>query len=234
METNRLLASLPAAEYDRLLPKLETISCTIGTTLVQADAPIAWLYFPRSLIASVVIHIGKQMVEACTTGREGFVGLPAVFGYTSSISTVVQIPGETYRVHAMEFVDLLPQLPVLSLKLRRYALSMLDEASQSAACNRAHAIEKRCAKWLLLIHDRLESDQFPITHKYLATMLGVRRAGVTIAAGMLQKEGIIRYSRGKMSVINREALESSACGCYKTIRRNRERLADGTRMPELA
>ena len=232
-QVNRLLASIPPEEYERLRPELETVTCGNGAILVQADAAVTWVYFPKSLVGSVVVHIGHQMVESSTAGREGFVGIAAIFATRSATTTLVQIPGDAYRISTRELLTLLPELPVLAFAMRQYALTVVDEASQNAACNRAHAIEKRCAKWLLLIHDRMQRDQFPITHKYLATMLGVRRAGVTIAAGMLQKSGIIRYSRGKMTIVDRRALETASCLCYTTIWRNRERLAAGTPMPEL-
>lgn len=227
-DQNRLLQILPEAEYARLQPHLDSISCTVGTTLMHAEAPVPWVYFPQSLIASMVVHDASHMIEASTIGKEGFVGLPALLGSRSLTAMVVQIPGDTWRMPTEVLMGLLPELPELSALFRRYVLSVIDEAAQCAACNRAHPIEKRCAKWLLLIHDRVQRDQFPITHKYLATMLGVRRAGVTIAAGMLQKARIISYVRGKMTILDRARLEASSCTCYATIRRNRERLFDAS------
>lgn len=233
-EGNRLLASIPADEYARLLPELETVSFGNGDVLAEPETPMAWVYFPKSLIASVIVQFGQQMVESSTPGREGFVGIPALLGMRSVTTTVVQIPGDAYRIPTRDFLELLPKLPGLAHALRLYALTVMDEAAQSAGCNRAHAIEKRCARFLLLIHDRMQRDQFPITHKYLATMLGVRRAGVTIAAGTLQKSGIIRYTRGKMTILDRPALEKASCRCYETISGNRDRMVPSTPMPELA
>jgi CRP-like cAMP-binding protein len=220
---NALLASLPESELTRLQPHLEIVSCSMSTILMHNDSPVRWVYFPISLIASIVVVERNRMIEAAAVGHEGLVGIPAMSGTRSLLAAVVQIGGDTFRIPAEALLDVLPEVPVLSATIRRYALTQIDEASQNAGCNRTHSLEQRCAKWLLQIQDRVQKDQFPVTHKYLATMLGVRRAGVTIAAGMLQRSRIISYSRGRMTVLDREKLQGAACRCYETIRRSRER-----------
>ena len=222
--SNRVLASLPEAERAQLLPYLEEVDFSLNSVLLAADTKPRAVYFPTSTIASVVAHPGKAMIEAATVGREGFVGLPVFLGGVSSTTTIVQLAGSAYRMRADDFISSLADSPELKALLHRYALAMMDEASQTAACNRTHPLEERCAKWLLLVHDRVESASFPLTHKFLAVMLGVRRAGITVAAGTLQKAGIISYTRGRVNILDRAALERASCDCYDKLRRVRERV----------
>ena len=221
---NRMLASIPAAELARIRPHLEEIDLPLNTLLLTAEGAPEAVYFPTTAIASIVAHPGKSMIEAATVGREGFVGLPVFLGGVSSTTTIVQVPGSGYRVRASEFMSVLDDCPNLTALLNRYSLGMLDEASLTAGCNRTHPLEERCAKWLLLIHDRIDGDAFEITHKFLAVMLGVRRAGVTVAAGTLQKAGMLRYSRGKVTIVNREALAQSTCSCYAKLQDIQQRV----------
>jgi CRP-like cAMP-binding protein len=219
-----MLAYIPEAERAQLLPYLEQVDFSLNSIMLEADKPAKAVFFPTTAIASVVAHPGKSMIEASTVGREGFVGLPVFLGGISSTTTIVQIPGAAYRMNADEFSAALRDMPGLTTLLYRYSLAAMDEASQTAACNRTHPLEERCAKWMLLVHDRVDADTFPLTHKYLAVMLGVRRAGVTVAAGTLQKAGMISYTRGSVTVLDRAALERASCDCYEKLKRVRERV----------
>jgi CRP-like cAMP-binding protein len=216
---NVLLAGVPLEEMSQLRPHLERIHCELGQVLIQPETEIDFVYFPESFIGSVVALPNAERIEAVSVGREGFIGFPVLLGGTTVTQTIVQILGDGYRVPAAVFLRLIESMPRLKAMLNRYMLVVLDETSLTAACNRAHPLNERCAKWLLLVRDRHDDSQFLLTHKFLATMLGVRRAGVTVAAGTLQKAGMIRYSRGKVTIVNHELLEGAACECYVTIRR---------------
>ncbi|HUQ98166.1 MAG TPA: Crp/Fnr family transcriptional regulator [Gemmatimonadaceae bacterium] len=238
-EKNQILASLPADEYGLLSPRLETVDLKINDLVIAPNAPVRHVYFPHTALGSMVANPGGNMVEAASIGREGFIGLPALFGSTSTTTTVIQIEGVAERMRVEDLLEMLPEMPALTSILRRYALSLFDQAAHSAACNRAHPIVERCAKWLMIIADRTGREQFKITHQYLATMLGVRRAGVTVAAGILQKAGAIQYARGQIRILDREKLKECACECYPVLGmitarvfetpppRNRQRLVAG-------
>ena len=216
---NEILASIPAAELDLLLPKLSFLPFGLGNVLITPEVEVEFIYFPETLIASVVALPNGERIEAVSVGREGFVGIPAVLGGFTLSQTIVQIAGDAYRIGAKQLSSMLHELPKLLELMNRYIMITIDEISLTAACNRAHPLSERCAKWLLLVRDRQEEDVFLLTHKFLATMLGVRRAGVTVAAGILQKAGIIRYSRGRVTVLDHRALEEATCECYGMIRK---------------
>ena len=216
---NEMLSRVPPAELDTLLPHLTLLPFGVGNVLIAPETNVDFVYFPESLIASVVAIPDGERIEATSVGREGFVGIPAVLRGTTLSQTVVQIAGDAYRIAASQFVAILPDLPKLRKLVDTYIQTTIDEISLTAACNRAHPLSERCAKWLLLVRDRHDADVFLLTHKFLATMLGVRRAGVTVAAGILQKAGIIRYSRGRVTILNQAALEDATCECYGMIRK---------------
>lgn len=216
-EKNQILAALPSNEYEQLSRKLETVELKIDDLVIAPHSPVRYVYFPHTALGSMIADPGGNMVEAASIGREGFIGLPALFDSTSTTTTVIQIDGTAARMPVEPFMEMLADLPQLTSILRRYALSLFDQAAHSAACNRAHPIVERCAKWLLVICDRTGREEFRITHQYLATMLGVRRAGVTVAAGILQKAGAIKYSRGRIKILDREKLKESACECYPIL-----------------
>lgn len=222
--TNRVLASIPSEELALLRPHLEEMELATNAILLAPDGKPKAVYFPTTAIASIVAHPGKSMIEAATVGREGFIGMPVFLGGVSSTTTLVQIPGSGYRVRAADFMTVLRDCPHLTALLNRYSLGQMDEAALTAGCNRAHPLEERCAKWLLLCHDRVEGDVFELTHKFLAVMLGVRRAGVTVAAGTLQQAGMIRYSRGKVTVLDRAALERASCSCFGKLQEIQRRI----------
>jgi CRP-like cAMP-binding protein len=219
-DPNRLLRALPLEEYARLLPRLRPTRLYLKDVLFEPDAPIDDVYFLRTGVVSIIA--GEQEggdIEVSTVGPEGFVGLPALLGgRTMSYRCIVQSAGDAWRLGADAFRQLVEERPALRHVLLRYAAYVLEQVSQSVACNRLHTLEERCARWLLMMHDRVDGDSFEITHEFLAQMLGVRRSGVTVALGALQAEGVVRYVRGRMAVLDRRRLEAASCGCYQITR----------------
>jgi CRP-like cAMP-binding protein len=225
-EQNRLLKAVPAETYERLRPHLEPIQLATGQVLWEPDAPIRSVYFPRTCVTSLIVLLAEESpVESATVGREGMLGVPVALGAEStSARALAQVPGEAARIPAAAFREAMAQDDALTGLMLRYAQALLEQTSQSVACNRRHAMEERCARWLLMTHDRVGADQFPLTHDFLAFMLGVRRASVTVAAGMLQQAGLIRYSRGKVTILDRARLEEASCECYRVVKAHAERL----------
>jgi CRP-like cAMP-binding protein len=225
-ERNRLLASMPDEVYARLLPHLESVDLPLSYVLWRSNAPILSVYFPRTAVISLMTPVeGEAPVEAATVGWEGMAGVPVVLGAAvTNAQALAQIPGEAARIDAGRIGEVLAEADGARTTLLRYAQALHDQTAQSVACNRRHAIEERCARWLLATQDRVGSDAFPLTHNFLAAMLGVRRASVTVVAGMLQHAGLIRYSRGRITVLDRERLEDASCECYRVVRAQYERL----------
>jgi CRP-like cAMP-binding protein len=225
-ERNRLLRALPAESYERLRPHLEPVALAQAQSLWEPDASIHSVYFPRSCVISVLVLLDEEApVESATIGREGMLGVPVTLGATStSTRALAQVPGDAARVPATGFRAMMADDAAFSQLMLRYAQSLLEQTSQSVACNRRHAMEERCARWLLMTQERVGTDSFPLTHDFLAFMLGVRRATVTVAAGMLQQAGLIRYSRGKITVLDRARLEEASCECYRTVKERSDRL----------
>jgi CRP-like cAMP-binding protein len=226
-ERNRLLRALPPDAYARLLPHMEPVELTTGHVLWRADGPIEAVYFPRTTVCSLMTPLSDEApVESATVGYEGMVGVPVVLGARATHSlALAQIAGTAVRVDAARFREWLAgeAAPTRAVFLV-YAQALIEQTAQSVACNRRHAMEERCARWLLATADRVDADRFHLTHEFLAAMLGVRRASVTVAAGMLQKAGIIRYTRGRITVLDRELLEEASCECYRVVRDQHERL----------
>jgi CRP-like cAMP-binding protein len=223
---NRLLGALDAEAYTELLDGAEPVHLKLRASLYKANGPITHVYFLDRGVASIVAPVGDgASVEVGTVGNEGFVGLPLLFGVDQEAADAfIQVADGGIRVTADAFRLAIANNAALRAMLLRYAQSYLGQVSQSSACNRAHSIEERCARWLLMTHDRVGANEFPLTHEFLSLMLGVRRAGVTVAAGILQKAGFITYSHGRITVVDREGLEGASCGCYRIIRENYERL----------
>jgi CRP-like cAMP-binding protein len=217
---NALLSALPASEYGGLLEGAETLQLSLRAVLYEANAPITHAYFLDRGVASIIAPVGDgASVEVGTVGNEGFVGLPLLFAVDREpAKAFMQVADGGVRVTAAAFQRAVAESAPLRSLLLRYAQSYMSQVSQSSACNRAHSIEERCARWLLMTHDRVASDRFPLTHEFLSLMLGVRRAGVTVAAGMLQKAGFIDYSHGRITIIDRVGLEHASCLCYRIIR----------------
>jgi CRP-like cAMP-binding protein len=230
---NRLLGALSAAELETLLPSLESVPLVDGMPIYAPHEPITRVYFPTNGIISLVSEMAEGTVEVGTIGREGMTGLPLVLHATTMPGRAfVQVPGHAYRMQAEDLLAAMRASPRFERLLFRSVLALYDQTAQHAACNRLHTLEERCARWLLMTHDRVDGDVLLLKQQFLAEMLGVHRPAVTIAAGALQRAGIIRYSRGKVTVLDRDALERSACKCYAIIARRAEELLDLEELPE--
>lgn len=219
-ERNALLRDLDAADYHALAQHAEDITISPGEVLVEPDERPSHVYFPQSgVISLVAVFQGGASVEVGTVGREGFAGIPVYLGtVTAPYRVLVQIEGTARRVPVDAFEALLAESPALERTIRRYVDAYLLQVSQNAACNRMHDLAARAARWLLMTHDRVGHDTFALTHEFLAIMLGVRRAGVSEAAAELQRKGAIRYSRGRVTIVDRSILERQSCECYRVVR----------------
>jgi CRP-like cAMP-binding protein len=227
VERNRLLGALSAEERGYILPLLEAVPLIDGMPIHEPYEPITDVYFPISGVVSMVSEMRDGTVEVGTVGREGMTGLPLVLhANTMPSRAFVQVPGHAYRMRGVDLCAALRRSPRIERLVYRYVLALFDQAAQHAACNRLHALEERCARWLLMTHDRVDGDVLPLKQQFLAEMLGVHRPAGTIAAGDLQKAGVIRYTRGKVTVLDREALEDAACECYGIISRRDAELLD--------
>jgi CRP-like cAMP-binding protein len=218
---NRLLAALPRREQDRLLPHLEPVALSFEETLYEPDELIRHVYFPTSGMISLLLALADDSVaEVGRVGNEGVVGLPVFLGVrTSHTRAFVQVPGEALRIKAQVFHQQARQGGPLSSLLLRYTQALLRHSEQLTACNSRHPIEQRLCRWLLITHDRVQADQFEVTQEFLSQMLGVHRQSVTVAASSLQKAGLIRYSRGRLAILDRRGLEAASCGCYQAVTR---------------
>ena len=225
-DANRILASLPSADYRRIAAKLEPVPFRSGQALHELDGPISHVYFPRFGVASIVARMDEgRTVEVATIGNEGMVGITAYLGNgLSPMEVFVQVPGEAVRMDTRAFRQEIRAGRALRDVVGRYAQALLTQVGQSAACNRVHSMDERCARWLLMSHDRVSGDEVALTQEFLAEMLGVRRAGVTRAAGLLKRRKVIDYRRGRIWVLDRKGLEKAACECYAFIRSEHDRL----------
>lgn len=216
---NAILAALPAGERALLGRESERVELTFGLVVEQPGRPVEHVWFPRNGVLSMVSQMADgSSVEVATVGREGFTGLPLLLDDRAMANRVfVQIPGEADRLPAAAFAALIERLPALRRLMLRYALALVTQVAQGSACNRLHPVEARCARWLLMTHDRVDGDAFPLTQDFLAQMLGASRPSVSIAAGVLQKAGLIRYTRGVIEVLDRPGLEAASCECYGVI-----------------
>jgi CRP-like cAMP-binding protein len=223
---NRLLAALPRREYQSLLPHLEAVTLEGEQVLYEPGEPIRSVYFPDRGVVSILARMEDGAgIEAGLVGREGMVGLPLFLGRdTAPFQAVVQVPGTGRRLEARPFRQAMKRARVLDGLLRRYLDAFLTHLAQAAACNSRHSVEQRCCRWLLLAHDRVGEDEFPLTQKFLAAMLSVRRTGVAEVAGRLQRAGLIRYCRGRVTVLNRRGLEAASCPCFRVIKERFDRI----------
>ena len=219
LERNRLLRALPAADYDALLPDLYEVTLAQGAVLFEARAPVPHVYFPQGCVVSLLTPIdGGPAVEIGLVGNEGMVGLSVFLGgRVSSTQAVLQVPDGATRMTAAAFHRALGRGPALHGLMQAYARTMLGQIAQSAACNQRHVVGQRCARWLLMAHDRVGEDRFTLTQAFLGQMLGVQRGTVSMAAQGLHALGAIRYVRGQVTVTDRAGLEAAACGCYERI-----------------
>ncbi len=214
--SNRILLSLPLPSLERLLPDLELLNTTTGERISRIEVPIKFLYFVnRGIISLVKTMRDGRVVEIGAVGVEGITDPYALFGlYSAPVEAIVQIPGTALRIDREVLKHRMAEDAALRTVLEKYSNFALLALAQTAAYNRLHVLEERCCRWLLIAHDSALSDTFPLTHEFLAMMLGVRRPGVSIAANILKKAGLIRYSRGQVTITDRGRLEDAACECY--------------------
>jgi len=224
--TNRLLETLPHKARNRILERCEPVSLTFGTILCEPDQRLLYVYFPLTGFISLVASVGGHPpLEMGLIGNEGMLGVTLVLGVDSAwLRGVVQGSGTALRISAPKFLLELRKSHALRATLNRYLFVLFAQLSQTAACTRFHEIKARLARWLLLTHDRSQANSFHLTHQYLADMLGVQRSAITIAAGALQKKKLIRYTRGKIDVLNRRGLEAESCECYEAVVTDYKRL----------
>jgi CRP-like cAMP-binding protein len=223
---NWLLRALPPDEFALVSPHLEHVRLDTGRVVVDVNTPIEHVYFPEvGVISSLSVMADRSAVETATIGPEGMAGIAVFHGVDETPEhAFVQVPGEGYRMSSEAFRRLLPSAPTLNAVLHRYSVALLTLVGQNSGCNRKHSVLRRCARWLLMTHDRVQRDEFELTHHVLSQMLGVRRASVTEAALALSEAGAIEYRRGLVTILNRAALERSACECYGIIRSTFDRL----------
>jgi CRP-like cAMP-binding protein len=221
---NRLLAALPRKECRHLIDELEQVALTYGEVLYEPGDEIRHVYFPNDSLVSLLTLVDRhQALEVGLVGREGMVGVP--LGLEIAISPVralVQGTGTAMRMKAAAFLKELRQSHALQRELHRYTYSLMTQITQTAACNRFHVIEARLARWLLMTHDRMQTSRFRLTQEFLSHMLGVRRVGVTKAACALQQNKLIRYSRGNITILDREGLEAASCSCYAIVKNTQD------------
>ena len=225
---NRLLRALPPDVSEKLGLQLEVLDMEVRHCVFEADRPSQYVYFPLSGVISIHTKMSEDVaVEIATIGREGMVGLEVFLGGGQTpAAAFCQVPGRAARIGADAFRAVVRDNAPLTALLLRYTQAMLIQVAQSSACNRVHSLEERCARWLLMTHDRVPGDRFALTQEFLAELLGVRRPSVSIAASILQRAGFVRYSRGRIEIVDRAGLESVACECYGVIAREYERLIE--------
>ncbi|MEH2356265.1 Crp/Fnr family transcriptional regulator [Nostoc sp.] len=216
---NKLLAALPASDYERLAPHLKLVSLSNRQILHEPGERIAQVYFPNKAVVSIITTMEDgSTVEAGLVSNEGMVGIPVILGDNITTTTaLVQVPDSAMKMDADILRSEFNRGTVLQNLLLRYVQGVYTQIAQGSACNRLHKLERRLARWLLTVSDRLESEKFPLTQEFIAQMLGVRRAGVTEAANILSEAGIITYHRGQINILNRETLEKTSCECYQII-----------------
>jgi CRP-like cAMP-binding protein len=225
---NRLLDSLPAADTADLAPHLELVRLELKELLLEQGKRIDSVYFPLTAVASLLNLVQDTSgVEIATVGNEGLVGLSLSWGIdTLNPREFVQcqVPGEALVMDAETFASKVAAGGELTWLVHRYTQAFVTQIGQQVACNGLHSIEERCARWMLLTHDRVGSDEFPLTQEFLAQMLGVRRPSVTVVAGILQQAGFIRFHRGRITITDRRGLENASCDCYRVLREVFDRL----------
>jgi CRP-like cAMP-binding protein len=223
---NHLLAALPAAEFARLAPHLELVPMLLGESLYEPGGRLQHVFFPTTAIVSLlfVLESGAS-AEIAGVGNEGVLGISLFMGGdTTPSSAVVQTAGHAYRLERRLVIQEFNRGGLMQRLLLRYTQALITQMAQTAVCNRHHSVEQQLCRWLLLSLDRLPSNELTMTQELIANMLGVRREGVTEAAGKLQSAGLIHYSRGRITVIDRPRLEARACECYQVVKTEFDRL----------
>ena len=223
---NRLLAALPPEDYARLQPHLEPVTFALGELVYDIDGPQGALYFPTTAVISLLYTMEDgSTAEMGLTGNDGVVGI-ALFlgGDTTPNRAIVQIAGGALRISAQRLQTEFKQGGALQQVLLRYIQALITQISQTAVCNRLHAVEQRLCRWLLLSHDRVHANELQMTQEFIAHMLGGRRESVTVAAGRLQDAGLIHYARGHITILDRPGLEATVCECYQVVKTEIDRL----------
>lgn len=217
---NRLLAALPSTEYREIVAAFEPVILAAGTVLCEAGDRMKHIYFPAGAYIALISSISERYrLEVGLVGSEGMLGASLMLGVnTTPVRAIVQGSGGAWRMDTATFIRELEQYASLEQELKRYLFVQLSQLVQSAACTRFHVVEARLARWLLMTRDRAHSNEFHLTQEFIAYVLGVRRAGVTSAAGALQKQRLIRYTRGSVSILDARGLEAAACECYANAR----------------
>lgn len=223
---NQLLRRLSDEEYLRVTALLEPVHLEVRDLVVDMDAPVEHLYLPVvGVLSQVALLDGETAIEVNTVGREGLTGLPAFLGAATSPNRVFcQVETDALRLPVSQLHPLLSNDGDLHRVLHRYTQATIVQLSQNVACNRLHTTEERASRWLLMTRDRVDQDTFALTQEFLAQMLGVRRATVSITAGVLQTAGLIRYTRGNVTILDRDRLEETTCDCYRLVREEFTRL----------
>ncbi|WP_375510204.1 Crp/Fnr family transcriptional regulator [uncultured Nostoc sp.] len=217
---NKLLAALPASDYQRLVPHLKLVPLSNRQVLYQTGEPITQVYFPNKAVVSIVTTMKDgSTVEVGLVSNEGMVGMPVILGDTTTITNaVVQIPDTAMQIDAAILRSEFNRGAVLQSLLLCYMQGVYTQIVQESACNRLHQLEERLARWLLTVSDRLESNEFPLTQEFISQILGVHSAGVSEAVSTLRQAGMIAYHRGQIQIRNREALEKTSCECYQILK----------------
>jgi CRP-like cAMP-binding protein len=227
-QSNRLLAALPDADFERLQGQFRSRDGEQKYVLVESGQRLNEVYFPVDAVVSVLTRMDDgASVEIATIGNEGLVGVNAAWGAKTMNPkeyATVQVPGTVVSMDAGAFREEIRQQGPLASLVERYTQAFFTQVSQQVACNGLHSVEQRCARWLLLTQDRVGTEEFPMTHEFLSQMLGVRRATVTVTAGILQKAGFVEFTRGRVAIVDRKGLEDTACECYAVTREVYERL----------
>jgi CRP-like cAMP-binding protein len=223
---NRILSALPPEDYERILPDLKAVPLKFLVSLHEPGDKMPYVYFPDTgVISMLTVLADGDAVEIATVGNEGMTDLSVFLGLEESDSRLlIQVPGTAMRMESARFRVHVDRIPALRALLGYYSVALFALVAQSAACNRMHPMVERCARWLLMTHDRVDAVVFPMTHQFLSEMLGVRRPSVSVAAEALQAAGLITYHRGKVTVLDRPGLEAASCECYRLIRERFDRL----------
>jgi CRP-like cAMP-binding protein len=218
--SNRILARLPRKDYQRLLPALEPVSLKFGQVISRPGAAMKYVYFPNDCMVSLITSVGGgQLSESGLIGREGVAGIQVAFGTRkSSFLMVVQGPGTAMRVSAGRLAREIGRGGTLQRELLTFANLLMLQVGQTAGCNRFHSVSQRLARWLLMTRDRMSTNEFELTQNFLAYMLGVRRPGVSHAARALKMKRLIRYSRGRITILDQKGLQGTACTCYEELK----------------
>ena len=217
---NRLLLALPSRNLERIMPELECIRCQRAQVLMNADSALDHVFFPDSGVVSVVaVYADGAIIEMATVGREGFTDVQAIFGAKrSSVQLLVQIPGNAAKMSRAAFMRSMRSMPSFRSIMEAYVQAFLEQVMVSVACNGAHSLQQRLARWLLMMRDRSDGDALPITQSLLAEMLGVQRPTITNAAREFERAGLIERGRRQVTILDRQGLAEASCECYQLVR----------------